>query len=167
MKENDNITLEFSEEALQEQTKAKMPDNDADDSSRSLKERLKTTSTFEQIKQKVSEDDDAPVSTLTLRTILGGDILSTQLVRRQVWLLLLIMLFITISVAFRYQCQQDQIQISKMEQQLVDIKYKALSSASTLTERTRKSRVLEALRENNDSILHISTVPPYVIHVEN
>ena len=167
MKENDEVTLEFSEEALQEQTKAKMPDNDADDSSRSLKERLKTTSTFEQIKQKVSEDDDAPVSTLTLRTILGGDILSTQLVRLQVWLLLLIMLFITISVAFRYQCQQDQIQISKMEQQLVDIKYKALSSASTLTERTRKSRVLEALRENNDSILHISTVPPYVIHVEN
>ncbi|MBR4898265.1 MAG: hypothetical protein IKZ48_05720 [Prevotella sp.] len=127
---------------------------------------MKTASTFEQIKQKASEDDDAPVSTLTLRTILGGDILSTQFVRRQVWLLLLIMLFITISVAFRYQCQQDQIQISKMEQQLVDIKYKALSTASALTERTRKSRVLEALLENHDSILHISTVPPYVIHVE-
>ncbi|MBR1485058.1 MAG: hypothetical protein IJ612_05135 [Prevotella sp.] len=126
----------------------------------------KLASTLRQIKEQASEDDDTPAGLLTLRTILGGDILSAAMVRRQVWLLLLIVLFISISVAFRYQCQQDQIQIAKLEQQLTDIKYKALASSSALTERTRKSRIMEALRQNNDSVLHTSNTPPYIILVD-
>ena len=84
------------------------------DEQEKVQPKIQRKSTFEQIKSQVSEDDDAPVSSLTFRTILGGDILSAQMVRRQVWLLLLIMLFVIVSVAFRYQCQQDEIQISKM-----------------------------------------------------
>lgn len=125
----------------------------------------KETSTLEQIKQSVSEDDDAPIGSLTLRKILGGDILSAQLVRRQIWLLLLIVLFITVYVAFRYQCQQDMLDISQLESELTDAKYKALSSSSNLTERCRESHVLEALRNNKDSVLHASNQPPYNIYV--
>ena len=125
----------------------------------------KETSTLEQIRQSVSEDDDAPIGTLTLRKILGGDILSAQLVRRQIWLLLLIVLFITVYVAFRYQCQQDMLDISQLESELTDAKYKALSSSSNLTERCRESHVLEALRNNKDSVLHASNQPPYNIYV--
>ena len=86
-------------------------------------------------------------------------------VRKQVSLLLLIVLFITVSVAFRYQCQQDELKISKLEQELVDIKYKALSSSSNLTERCRESRLLEALRQGKDSVLQITNQPPYIINV--
>lgn len=125
----------------------------------------KETSTLEQIRQSVSEDDDAPIGSLTLRKILGGDILSAQLVRRQIWLLLLIVLFITVYVAFRYQCQQDMLDISQLESELTDAKYKALSSSSNLTERCRESHVLEALRSNKDSVLHASNQPPYNIYV--
>lgn len=123
-------------------------------------------SAFEQIKRQASEDDDAPVGSLTLRKILGGDILSAQMVRSQVWLLLLIVLFITVSVAFRYQCQQDLLKISQLEKELTDIKYKALATSSDLTECCRESHVLEALRVNKDSVLQISKQPPYMINVE-
>jgi len=68
-------------------------------------------------------------------------------------------------VAIRYQCQQDLIQIDKMENELKDAKYKALSSSSTLTERCRESQVLKVLRQNNDSLLHVSDQPPYIIKV--
>jgi len=122
-------------------------------------------SAFEQIRKNVTEDDDAPIGSLTLRKILGGDILSAQMVRSQIWLLLLIVLFITISVAFRYQCQQDILEIARLEKRLTDVKYKALSSSSQLTERCRESHVLEMLRQNKDSLLHISTQPPYIITV--
>ena len=128
-------------------------------------EAARRTSTLQQIRQQTSEDDDTPTGLLTLRTILGGDILSADLVRRQVWLLLLIVLFVAVSVAFRYQCQQDEIQIAKLEAQLTDIKYKATASTSALTERKRKSRVIEALRQNNDTVLHTSKMPPYIILV--
>lgn len=122
-------------------------------------------SALEQLTQNVTEADEAPTATLTLRKILGGDILSAQLVRQQVWLCLLIALFLTIYVAFRYQCQQDMIDISQLESDLVDAKYKALSSSSNLTERCRESQVLELLRANKDSMLHTSNKPPYKVTI--
>ena len=120
---------------------------------------------LKEIGQNVSEDDTVPVGTLTLRKILGGDILSASLVRRNIWTLVLVVFFTVIYVAFRYQCQQDMIQIDKMEQDLKDAKYKALSSSSTLTERCRESQVLKGLRDNQDTLLHISSQPPYIINV--
>jgi len=120
---------------------------------------------LEQIKQSVSEDDDAPEGSLTLKKVLGGDILSAQTVRRQVWLILFTVLFITVYVAFRYQCQQDIIDIVKKKQQLTDVKYRALSSSSTLTERCRESHILRALKNSPDSVIEVSKQPPYKIYV--
>jgi hypothetical protein len=120
---------------------------------------------LEQLRQSVKEDDDAPASTLTLRKILGGEMLSAQIVRSQIWLFMLIALFLTFYVAFRYQCQQDVIDIAQLENELTDAKYKALSSSSNLTERCRESQVLEMLLTNKDSTLHTSSQPPYKIYV--
>lgn len=120
---------------------------------------------FEDLKKRVTEDDNVPVAALTLRRILGGDILSAEVVRRQVWLCLLIAFFVTFYVAFRYQCQQDMIDIAQLENELVDAKYKALSSSSSLTERCRESKVLEMLRQHQDSTLSASSQPPYKIYI--
>ncbi len=122
-------------------------------------------STLQQLKQSVTEGDSAPAATLTLRKILGGDLLSADFMRRQVWLFLLITLFITVYVAFRYQCQQDMIDIAQLENQLTDAKYKALSSSSNLTERCRESHVLDMLHQHQDSTLQTSSQPPFKIIV--
>lgn len=124
-----------------------------------------TLEKLKEIKQNVREDDSTPVGTMTLRRILGGDFLSAELVRRNLWPFALVVLFTVVYVAFRYQCQQDMIQIDKMESDLKDAKYRALSSSSTLTERCRESQVLRVLRENNDTLLRISTQPPYIINI--
>ena len=126
-----------------------------------------TKDTIRKIKETVKEEDPKLSSTLTLRTILGGDFLTAEMVRRQIWLIMLIVLFAIVYVAFRYQCQQDMIAIDKMEKELLDAKYKALSSSSTLTEKCRESHVLDALRNNKDSVLHIADQPPYIINVED
>ncbi len=136
----------------------------------SIREELKATEQkaidkLKEIKSKVSEDEQTPVGALTLRKILGGDILSTVPVRRQIWLILLVVLFTVFYVAFRYQCQQDLIKISQLESELKDAKYRALSSSSTLTERCRESQVLEVLRQNQDSVLQASDQPPYIINI--
>lgn len=136
----------------------------------SIREELKATEQkaidkLKELKRKVSEDEQTPVGAQTLRKILGGDILSAVPVRRQIWLILLVVLFTVIYVAFRYQCQQDMIKISQLESELKDAKYRALSSSSTLTERCRESLVLEVLRQNQDSVLHVSVQPPYIINI--
>ena len=128
-----------------------------------MKEQAKKT--IQKIKEKVKEEDPKLTPSLNLRTILGGDFLTADMVRRQIWLIVLMVLFTIIYVASRYQCQQDLIAIDKLEKELLHAKYKALSSSSTLTEKCRESHVLEALKQNRDTLLHISDQPPYIINV--
>ncbi len=137
------------------------PDDDAflEDSETNLKEAL------QKIKDTASEEDPHPSSQLNLRTILGGDMLTAQIVRSQIWLFILIVGFTIVYVAFRYQCQQDMLNIDRLENQLKDAKFKALSSSSTLTEKCRESHVLDILKQNNDSLLHQADQPPYIIQV--
>ena len=126
-------------------------------------EKLKET--ILKIKERVQEEDPKPSGQLNLRTILGGDLLTTEVVRSQIWLFVLIVAFSIIYVAFRYQCQQDMITIDRLEGNLRDAKYKALSSSSTLTEKCRETHVLEVLKQNKDSLLHQADQPPYIIVV--
>lgn len=137
------------------------PDDDAflEDSETHLKEAL------QKIKDTAREEDPHPSSQLNLRTILGGDMLTAEIVRSQIWLFTLIVSFTIVYVAFRYQCQQDMLNIDRLENQLKDAKFKALSASSTLTEKCRESHVLDILKQNKDSLLHQADQPPYIIQV--
>ena len=128
-----------------------------------VEEKLKET--IQKIKERVQEEDPKPSSSLNLRTILGGDLLTTQLVRSQIWLFVLLVAYTIIYVAFRYQCQQDMITINKLEDTLKDAKFRALASSSTLTEKCRESHVLDVLKQNKDSLLHQADQPPFIIQV--
>ena len=115
--------------------------------------------TLEKIKQTASEEDPNPSGKLNLRTILGGDLLTTQMVRSQIWLFIMIVAFSLVYVAFRYQCQQDMIKIDKLEGKLKDAKFKALSASSTLTAKSRESHVLDILKQKRH--LHPGRPAPY------
>ena len=111
-------------------------------------------------------EDEAPLSSkFSLRKVLGGDLLNTGVIRRQIWLFLLIGFFCLLYIANRYSCQKDIIEIDKLQTELSDAKYKALSSSSQLTEKSRMSNVIELLKNNKDSALKISNQPPYIINV--
>ena len=122
-------------------------------------------SALQMLKNSVSEEDNNPTTQLSLKTILGGDILNAELFRRQPWLIVMVVLFIIVYVASRYQCQQDIIKIANLETELKDAKYRALSISSKLTERCRESHVLQLLKANNDSLLQVSDQPPYIINI--
>ena len=128
-------------------------------------EKEENVSALQMLKNSVSEEDNNPTTQISLKTILGGDILNAELFRHQLWLIVIIVVFIIIYVASRYQCQQDIIKIANMETELKDAKYRALSISSKLTERCRESHVLQLLKENNDSLLQVSDQPPYIINV--
>ena len=96
-------------------------------------------SLFKQVMREQAIEEERPQSAnFTLRKILGGD---------------------------RYSCQKDMLEINELNEQLKDAKFKALASSSELTEMCRESNVLEMLKNNKDSILHIANQPPYIINV--
>ena len=177
-KKKDDIELEmevtFEEEPAVVEAKPKggakakddaKPKDDAKlkDDAEDMKEQARKT--IQKIKEQAKEEDPKLTPTLTLRTILGGDFLTADMVRRQIWLFMLMVVFTIVYVAFRYQCQQDLIAIDKLEKEVLDAKYKALSCSSTLTEKCRESHVLEALKQNKDSLLHVADQPPYIIYI--
>ena len=118
------------------------------------------------IKENAREDEQPLSRNFTLTKILGGDILSTEAIRSQIWLMLLIAAFTVVYVSNRYSCQKKLIEINKLNKELQDAKYKALSISSELTEMSRESNVLNSLNNNNDSTLKISSQPPYIIKIE-
>ena len=117
------------------------------------------------IAENAREDERPMSSSLTLRKILGGDILNADAIRRQVWLFLLIALFGVFYISNRYSCQKKQVEIDQLTKKLKTTKYKTLSLSSILTERCRESQVSELLRANNDSTIHPADQPPYIIIV--
>ena len=119
----------------------------------------------EAIVRQAIEEEASDSSNYTLRKILGGDILTAQIIRRQIWLVILIVFFVVIYISNRYSIQNDLIELSKLQTQLQDVKYKALSTSSQITENSRESNVLDMLKNYKDSTLHIATQPPYIINV--
>lgn len=167
-KKNDDIELEMQETIVEEpavkENPAQQEETNQKDEAAEVKEQAKKT--IQMIKEQAREEDPKLTPTLTLRTILGGDFLTADMVRRQIWLFVLMVIFTIFYVAFRYQCQQDMISIDKLEKEVLDAKYRALSCSSTLTEKCRESHVLEALKQNRDSLLHVPDQPPYIIYIE-
>ncbi|ETD18863.1 MULTISPECIES: FtsL-like putative cell division protein [Prevotellaceae] len=122
--------------------------------------------TLKEIIREQATEDELPLSkNFTLRKILGGDILTTSTMRRQIWVFMLITFFMIVYISNRYSCQQDLIEIDNLQKELQDAKYRALSSNSQLTEKSRESHVLELLKSNKDSVLKIANQPPYIINV--
>ena len=115
-------------------------------------------------KQAIEEEASGSAS-FTLRKILGGDILTAQIIRKQIWLFVLIVFFVIIYISNRYSIQKDLIELDQLQKELQDTKYKALSTSSQITEKSRESNVLDVLKHSKDSILHIATQPPYIINV--
>ena len=117
------------------------------------------------IEEQAREDEQPQSSNFTLRKILGGDILSARLLRNNIWLIITIVFFTIVYISNRYSVQKYLIDIDKLRNELDDAKYRALSSSSQLTEKTRESHILEILKTRKDSILKMSDRPPYIIDV--
>jgi hypothetical protein len=98
----------------------------------------------------------------SLKSILGGDILATDFFRRQTKLFVLIMAFVIFYIHNRYAAQQQMIEIDRLKQELIDIKYDALTRNSELMEKSRQSRIEEYISEK-ETELQTATNPPYLI----
>ena len=95
-KKYDDIELEMQETIVEEPVVKKQSDqeeNSLKDEAVDVKEQAMKT--IQMIKEQAREEDPKLTPTLTLRTILGGDFLTADMVRRQIWLFVLMVIFTT------------------------------------------------------------------------
>lgn len=101
-------------------------------------------------------------SHITLKSILGGDILAHDFFKRQANLIILIVIMTILYIDNRYSSQQELIEIDRLKKELTDIKYDALTISSELTERSRQSRIEEYI-SSKETPLEVADTPPYLI----
>lgn len=104
-------------------------------------------------------------SHISLRSILGGEILVHSFLRRQVYLLILIVILTILYIDNRYSSQQELIEIDRLKKELTDIKYDALTISSELTEKSRQSRIEEYISAEGRQ-LQTAATPPFLIKEE-
>ena len=99
---------------------------------------------------------------MSIRSILGGDILANDFLKRQTSLLILVMILTILYIDNRYSSQQELIEIDKLKKKLTDTKYNALTRSSEMMEKSRQSRIEEYI-STEDSPLETATNRPYLI----
>ena len=113
-------------------------------------------------KNKKASKETSPSKHMSIRSILGGDILANDFFKRQTSLLILIMILTILYIDNRYSSQQELIEIDRLKKELTDIKYDALTRSSELMEKSRQSRIEEYI-STEESPLETATNRPSLI----
>jgi hypothetical protein len=106
-------------------------------------------------------DEAGEDSDITLRSIVGGDILGSDWFRRQFLYIMLIGVLSILYVTNRYSYQHELIEQTKLKSRLEDRRKRALVSSSELTTFMRNRSILENLP---DSTIRPTVDPFYYIN---
>lgn len=156
-KAQQNAQSEADESTCAEAVSEETADNAETQSDAKTETGLVTIQTF-------TESEGVEVrNNLTLREILGGDILMNGWLKKQMGLILMCVLFAILYITNRYSSQQEIIEIEKLKTELTELRYYALTRSSELTTKTRQSQVEASLRHTADSLLASPKEPPFVI----
>lgn len=97
---------------------------------------------------------------LSLLYILGGGILKEDFIVRHTKMIVLVVVLIFFFIGNRYTCMQKLREIDRLQQQLRDVRFEALSISSELTGHSRQSQI-ELLIEEQGIELETAKTPPY------
>ena len=137
-------------------------------------EEEKTTVTEEEKPKKITSDEKAHVAfeeltkeedsvSLSMRTIIGGDILAGRWFRRQLPFLMFLAVLAIFYVTNRYAYQQEIIENKRLTLLLEDRRLRAVVATSDLTEYTRRSNIE---RQLSDTTLKSSPTPFYYLQTK-
>lgn len=95
--------------------------------------------------------------------IIGGGVLSEDFVVRHTRMIVLVVILLFFFIGNRYTCMQKLREIDRLQQQLRDVRFEALSISSELTGSSRQSQI-EMLIEEQGIDLEGAKTPPYELH---
>lgn len=116
--------------------------------------------------KKFTEEDGEDMGELTLKSVLGGDILGSKFFLKQVMFVIFCVVLMLLYTGNRYASQQDAILIDSLRGALLNVKYNVMTQSSELMNLTRQSNVEKRLKTTKDSVLQNPVTPPYLIRTE-
>ena len=132
------------------------------------KDRKEQEEAIKAIKQFTDQDEDEDsLGDITFKSILGGDILQSRFMLKQVVFFMFLVLLAILYTGNRYASQQDVLLIDSLKVKLQEERYKVLTIESELLNASRQSEIVQTLKANGDSTLLHSTTPPFAIKQED
>lgn len=152
----------MEEKDIIQQNESLEPEHDVEtpEAQQSAREAKEQREAIEAIKKFTDEDD---MGELSLRAILGGDILQSRFFLKQVLFIIFCVVLMLCYTGNRYSSQQDAIVIDSLRTQLQQVKYNVMTQSSELMNMSRQSNVERRLKASKDSMLEIPITPPYLI----
>ena len=95
--------------------------------------------------------------------VLGGGILKDDFIIKHTRMIILVVILIFFFISNRYTCMQKLREIDRLQQQLRDVRFEALSISSELTGNSRQSQI-ELLIEEQGIELEGAKTPPYELY---
>ena len=109
------------------------------------------------------EEDEDEFGEISLKSILGGDILQSRFFLRQVAFVIFVVALMLFYTANRYTSQQKIITIDSLKLKLQEERYNVLTQSGELRNLSRQSNIELKLKENGDSALVNPTTPPFEV----
>lgn len=100
---------------------------------------------------------------LSLWYVLGGGVLKEDFIVKHTRMIVLIVLLVFFFIGNRYTCMQKLREIDRLQQELRDVRFEALSISSELTGHSRMTQV-ESLIEEQGIDLEAAKEPPYELY---
>jgi len=95
--------------------------------------------------------------------ILGGGVLKEDFIIKHTKIIVLIVVFLFFSIGNRYSCIQKLKEIDRLQEQLNDVRFEALTISSELTGKSRQSQI-EMLIKEQGLDLETAQTPPYILN---
>lgn len=135
-----------------------------EDTLQEMEEEELAASEKEAIKRYVEdEEDEDEFGEISLKSILGGDILQSRFFLRQVAFVMFVVVLMLFYTANRYNSQQEIITIDSLKLKLQEERYNVLTQSGELLNLSRQSNIELKLKENGDSALVNPTTPPFEV----
>ncbi len=126
------------------------------------KEIVEQQEAIKAIKKFADEDEDEDnLGEISLKSIIGGDILQSPFMQHQVLFFMFIVVLALLYTGNRYASQKEALLIDSLKVELQEQRYKVLTIESELLNASRQSEIVKLLKANGDSMLINTTTPPF------
>lgn len=117
--------------------------------------------------KKFANDDSgetpSEVGEISWKTILGGDILQSRFVLKQVVFFMFVVVLMLFYTGNRYASQKEALLIDSLKIQLEEERNKVLTIEGDLLNLSRQSKIEDTLHHNGDSLISDPAYPPFAL----
>lgn len=155
---------------MEEDSKNMLEEQDIEltqDEAKEIEEQQKAIEAIKKFTEADEDEDEDSLGEITLKSIIGGDILQSRFMLHQVVFFMFLVVLAIIYTGNRYSSQQDALLIDSLKMELQEEHYRVLTIESDLLNASRQSEIVKRLKQNGDSLLLHSTTPPFIIQEDN